>query len=127
MSYVFVSDLEPEGIDFNKWYDFCEEKVVVTVMDSEINETIVDRLTSGFGGAMKDGFVLDWGQQAACGACETLGGKCGYKNADEDYLCFCSDGSTRINDTCNAMAPVNEKGMSFIRFIFNLNLKGLWL
>ncbi|XP_058193716.1 LEAF RUST 10 DISEASE-RESISTANCE LOCUS RECEPTOR-LIKE PROTEIN KINASE-like 1.2 isoform X2 [Rhododendron vialii] len=91
-SYVFVCETEPAK--FRNWYDFCEEKVVVTVTDSEIDETM------GFDGAMKDGFVLDWRQAVACGACEASGGRCGHNTVNDDYLCFCSDGSPRTNATC---------------------------
>ncbi|KAI8528671.1 hypothetical protein RHMOL_Rhmol12G0165500 [Rhododendron molle] len=37
-SYVFVVGTELAGSDFGNWYNFCEEKVVVTVMDSEIDD-----------------------------------------------------------------------------------------
>ncbi|KAE9453906.1 hypothetical protein C3L33_14190, partial [Rhododendron williamsianum] len=99
-SYVFVVGTEPVGSDFDNWYNFCEDKVVVAVMDSEIDES-TNGLIWGFEEAVKDGFVLDWRRAAArCGACEASGGRCGYNCVDEDYLCFCSGGSTRINDTC---------------------------
>ncbi|KAH7856734.1 hypothetical protein Vadar_004900 [Vaccinium darrowii] len=100
-SYVFVNGTETER--FETWYDFCEEKVVVTVVDS------VNILIEGVNASMKDGFVLDWRQASSCRTCEASKGLCGYNNSNEDFLCFCSDGSTRINDMC--------KGMSFFIFV----------
>ncbi|KAH7857817.1 hypothetical protein Vadar_016807 [Vaccinium darrowii] len=96
-SFVFVNGTEPAW-PLDHWYDFCEEKVVVTVMDSEIGAN--NSLIEGFGGAMNEGFVLDWRQAPSCGPCEASMGLCGFDYANEDFLCFCSDGSIRTNDTC---------------------------
>lgn len=52
----------------DNWHHFCEEKVVVAVMESEIDAN--NSLNEGFGGVMKDGFVLDWREAPSCGACE---------------------------------------------------------
>ncbi|KAI8528675.1 hypothetical protein RHMOL_Rhmol12G0165900 [Rhododendron molle] len=108
-SYVFVVGKEPAGSDFDNWYDYCEDKVVVTVMGSEIVQT-ANGLILGFDEAVvKDGFVLNWRQAAAwCGACEASEGRCGYNIVDEDYLCFCSGGSTLINDTCKGFSRNRE-------------------
>ena len=96
-SYVFVVGTEPEGID---WYDFCEDKVMVTVIDSEIDQT--NGLITGFGGAMNDGFVLNWRTVAECGACEVSDGRCGYNYVTKEFLCFCSNGNIK-NDHCKGM------------------------
>ncbi|KAG5522587.1 hypothetical protein RHGRI_034670 [Rhododendron griersonianum] len=106
-SYVFVVGTEPVGSDFDNWYNFCEEKVVVTVMESEINDQSTNNLILGFEEAVKDGFVLHWRWAAWCGACEASEGRCGYSIVDEDYLCFCSDESARINAICKGM-PINS-------------------
>ncbi|KAF7123311.1 hypothetical protein RHSIM_Rhsim12G0142700 [Rhododendron simsii] len=110
-AYVFVVRTEPAGSDFDDWYNFCEEKVVVTVMESEIDDQSTNGLIFGFEEAVKDGFVLDWRAAGWCRACEASGGRCGYNYTDQNYLCFCSGGSTRINDTCKDreyLAPIKE-------------------
>nr|POE91695.1 leaf rust 10 disease-resistance locus receptor-like protein kinase-like 1.2 [Quercus suber] len=92
-SYVFVENHETEGYD---WSKNCEEKAVVTVrhIQTEINiEDLIDR----FGGAMNDGFVLDWERVKDCVACENSEGYCGYNATAEEFLCFCNDGSTHRN------------------------------
>ncbi|KAF5957907.1 hypothetical protein HYC85_005132 [Camellia sinensis] len=87
-SYVFKVGNEPEGID---WYDYCEEKVVATVMESDIDE--INDLISGFGGARNDG---RW-RIAAC--VRHPKGVVGYNEVAKAFLFFCSDGSIG-NDHC---------------------------
>ena len=98
-SYVFVENHETVGFD---WSKNCEKKVVVTVIQTEIN--IVD-LIDRFGGAMNYGFVLDWGSVKDCVTCENSEGYCGYNATAEEYLCFCNDGSTHSN-SCKGMLSV---------------------
>ncbi|KAK7844420.1 leaf rust 10 disease-resistance locus receptor-like protein kinase-like 2.7 [Quercus suber] len=100
-SYVFVENHETEGYD---WSKNCKEKVVVTVrhLQTEINiEDLIDR----FGGAMNDGFVLDWERVMDCVACENSEGYCGYNATAEEFLCFCNDGSTHRN-SCKALSSL---------------------
>ena len=87
-SYVFIVGEEMEDFDL---LETCEEKVVATVMEAEIIS--VENLSSGFGGAMKKGFVLDWRSLRDCGECEARDGLCGYNIAQREDLCFCKDGS----------------------------------
>ena len=74
-------------IDPNKISNKCERKRV--------------NLTGGFGGAMNDGFPLDWETVKDCVTCENSEGYCGY-NATAELLCFCNDGSTNSN-SCKGM------------------------
>ena len=97
-SYVFVENHETVGFD---WSNNCEKKVVVTVIQTEIN--IVD-LIDRFGGAMNDGFLLDWKTVKGCVTCESSEGYCGYNATAEEFLCFCADGSTHRN-SCKGMLP----------------------
>ncbi|XP_050256650.1 LEAF RUST 10 DISEASE-RESISTANCE LOCUS RECEPTOR-LIKE PROTEIN KINASE-like 2.5 [Quercus robur] len=122
-SYVFVENNETEGFD---WSKNCEEKVVVTVRQTQIN---MDNLTGGFGGAMNDGFVLDWERVKDwamndgfvldwesvkdCGPCERSEGYCGYNATAEEFLCFCNDGSTHSN-SCKG-PPSRTKKLKLIR------------
>ena len=106
-SYVFVENHETAGFD---WSKNCEKKVVVTVIQTEIN--IVD-LIDWFGRAMNYGFVLDWGKVKDCVTCENSGGYCGYNATAEEFLCFCTDGSTHRN-SCKGM-------LSFILMINSLH------
>ncbi|XP_037492093.1 LEAF RUST 10 DISEASE-RESISTANCE LOCUS RECEPTOR-LIKE PROTEIN KINASE-like 2.1 isoform X2 [Jatropha curcas] len=92
-SYVVMGGSGMEDVD---WNGRCKEKVVVTVMMTEIRNR---GLISGFGGAMNQGFVLDWSTVRDCGGCEAHGGFCGYAEGADQFLCFCSDGSVRSN--CN--------------------------
>ncbi|XP_035542026.1 LEAF RUST 10 DISEASE-RESISTANCE LOCUS RECEPTOR-LIKE PROTEIN KINASE-like 1.2 isoform X2 [Juglans regia] len=91
-SFVFVEGTERmEG--FELWSEItCEEKVVATVMRSGIE---ISNLTRGFGGAMNNGFVLDWGVIANCSTCERSSGYCGYNETAGELLCFCNNGSIR--------------------------------
>ncbi|KAK9996499.1 hypothetical protein SO802_021185 [Lithocarpus litseifolius] len=107
-SYVFVEN--NETVRFDDWTKNCEEKVVVTVRQTQINTS---NLTGGFGGAMNDGFLLDWetvkngamndGFQIDwetvkdCVTCESSEGFCGYNGTVGEFLCFCKDGSTHRN------------------------------
>ena len=95
-AYVFIVGEEANDFD---WLENCEEKVVVTVMEEEIN---IANLSGGFGGAMKKGFILDWPSVRDCGECETHDGLCGYNNAQGEGLCFCKDGSIS-RDNCKGV------------------------
>ena len=97
-SYVFVENHETVGFD---WSKNCEKKVVVTVIQTEIN--IVD-LIDWFGRAMNNGSVLDWGKVKDCVTCENSGGYCGYNATAEEFLCICKDGSTHSN-SCKGTLP----------------------
>ncbi|KAG2664573.1 hypothetical protein I3760_16G088500 [Carya illinoinensis] len=70
----------------------CEEKVVAPVMRSEVE---IWNLIGDFGGAMNNGFVLDWGILPNCSTCERSGGYCGYNETAGELLCFCNNGSIR--------------------------------
>ncbi|KAJ7970352.1 LEAF RUST 10 DISEASE-RESISTANCE LOCUS RECEPTOR-LIKE PROTEIN KINASE-like 2.1 [Quillaja saponaria] len=100
-SFVFAVGNETD--DFN-WSVYCQEKVLVTVMEEEIMNG--GGLISGFGGAMNKGFVLDWGTARSCAECETSNGFCGYNNTNYKFLCFCKDGRIGENNC-------KEKSWSF--------------
>jgi hypothetical protein len=85
-SFVFVEG-EESAVGF-EWASICEEKVVATVMRTEID---LGNLTVGFIGAIKNGFGLNWKPLQECGTCESSGGYCGYNSTR--FLCFCKDGS----------------------------------
>ncbi|KAM1026491.1 hypothetical protein ACFX2I_039354 [Malus domestica] len=95
-SYVFTVGNETEGFD---WFENCEENVVVPVIKTTEITSGFDGLIGGFGGAMNEGFVLDWGMAKDCGSCEANGGFCGYNNTAHNFLCFCKNG-TRTNGVC---------------------------
>ncbi|KAK7271225.1 hypothetical protein RJT34_26947 [Clitoria ternatea] len=87
-SYVFVAGEEAEnGFE---WLKHCDEHVVVTVKQDVIGS--VDLIT-GFGDAMKKGFVLDWMRAGDCAECERSGGNCVYDQAIKQARCICKDGS----------------------------------
>ena len=109
-SYVFVENHETVGYD---WSKNCEKKVVVTVIQTEIK--IVD-LIDWFGRAMNYGFVLDWGKVKDCVTCENSGGYCGYNATAEEFLCFCTDGSTHRN-SCKGMLPCSISGVKNLCYI----------
>jgi hypothetical protein len=83
-SFVFVEGGEM-GAGF-EWASICEEKVVVTVMRTEIDL-----------GNLSGGFVLDWKPLQDCRTCERapVGIVITTVQAIEDakFLCFCKDGS----------------------------------
>lgn len=88
-SYVFVAG--DEG-DLGSDDLHCEEHVVVTVKDDEI-DIGGGGLINGFGDAMKKGFVLDWRRAADCAQCEVSGGYCGYDQNTKQSTCICGNGS----------------------------------
>jgi hypothetical protein len=98
-SFVFVEG-EETAAGF-EWASICEEKVVATVMRTEID---LGNLTGGFIGAIKNGFGLNWKPLQECGTCESSGGYCGYNSTLEDakFLCFCEDGSIS-GERCKGM------------------------
>ncbi|KAF2298677.1 hypothetical protein GH714_024765 [Hevea brasiliensis] len=97
-SYVIMMENQIDDVD---WVGKCEEKVVVTVMKTEI---MGNDLISGFGRAMNKGFMLDWGTVKYCGVCEDSGGFCGYNKTTTEFLCFCGDG-TAHRDRCKGDGP----------------------
>ncbi|XP_054807267.1 LEAF RUST 10 DISEASE-RESISTANCE LOCUS RECEPTOR-LIKE PROTEIN KINASE-like 1.2 isoform X4 [Prosopis cineraria] len=93
-SYVFETGSETDGYE---WNIDCTEKVVVVVKEEEIRSM---DLVTGFGGAMNQGFVLDWGKARDCMVCENSGGYCGFNRTTQQRLCFCKDGSIATK-SCN--------------------------
>ncbi|XP_016451386.2 LEAF RUST 10 DISEASE-RESISTANCE LOCUS RECEPTOR-LIKE PROTEIN KINASE-like 1.2 isoform X2 [Nicotiana tabacum] len=92
-SYFYVGEIsEPEDLN---WIGICEEKVVATVTERgsfQNNDWI-----GGFGGAMGEGFVLDWRSASECGKCEDSHGRCGFNNSTQNLLCFCKDGTVKFD------------------------------
>ncbi|KAJ4831574.1 hypothetical protein Tsubulata_044131 [Turnera subulata] len=78
-----------DGLDISNWFGICQEKVVVTVMKTNIPSS--DDLTSGFAAAMNSGFVLDWRVLQDCRECEASQGYCGYSNLSKNVFCICTD------------------------------------
>ncbi|KAG7942131.1 hypothetical protein I3843_16G084400 [Carya illinoinensis] len=102
-SFVFVEGAERLA-GFELWSEItCEEKVVAPVMRSEVE---ISNLTRDFGGAMNNGFVLDWGILPNCSTCERSGGYCGYNETAGELLCFCNNGSIRRGH-CKAAGHFN--------------------
>ena len=96
MSYVYAVGSEPDNYD---WYEYCEQKVVATVIGVGEN---MNNLISWFSDAMVDGFTLNWHQMDDCGECEASDGGCGYDQRTQNFLCFCSDGTIK-NKNCKGM------------------------
>ncbi|KAA8542733.1 hypothetical protein F0562_023885 [Nyssa sinensis] len=92
-SYVFRTGKEPKAEGVVHWQDSCEAKVVATVMERDIiNE---DPLNFLFGWVVDQVFVLNWARPEDCDECEASDGRCGFNNAAQRLVCFCSDGSMR--------------------------------
>ncbi|KAL2999538.1 hypothetical protein AAZX31_09G165400 [Glycine max] len=92
-SYVFMAGDEAESDGYD-WLRHCEEHVVVRVKQDEIE---IGGLITGFGGAMKKGFVLDWMRTQDCAVCEESNGYCIFDPATKQSRCLCSDGRTEVN------------------------------
>ncbi|XP_052723155.1 LEAF RUST 10 DISEASE-RESISTANCE LOCUS RECEPTOR-LIKE PROTEIN KINASE-like 1.2 isoform X4 [Vigna angularis] len=88
-SYVFLAGDEVKN--GYGWVRQCDEHVVVTVKQEEIDGT---NLITGFGDAMKKGFVLDWVSAKDCAACEDSDGYCRYNHTTKQSSCLCRDGRT---------------------------------
>ncbi|KAL9324473.1 hypothetical protein ACSQ67_009330 [Phaseolus vulgaris] len=88
-SYVFVAGEEVKN--GYGWVRECEEHVVVTVKEEEID---VSNLISDFGDAMKKGFVVDWRRGEDCAVCEESGGYCLFDPSTKQSSCLCRDGRT---------------------------------
>ncbi|XP_073109516.1 LEAF RUST 10 DISEASE-RESISTANCEUS RECEPTOR-LIKE PROTEIN KINASE-like 1.2 [Elaeis guineensis] len=48
--------------------------------------------SSDYATLLKNGFLLDW-TVPDCTACKTSGGRCGYANATQQFICICADGA----------------------------------
>ncbi|KAK7314586.1 hypothetical protein VNO77_33112 [Canavalia gladiata] len=93
-SYVFSTGMD---YGYDEWLMQCEEHVVVTVLQDEIES---GDLITGFGAAMKKGFVLDWRRAEDCAECEQSGGYCGFNQTTKQSRCICRDGRT-FAKSCN--------------------------
>ncbi|KAJ4974083.1 hypothetical protein NE237_007257 [Protea cynaroides] len=91
-SYVAVEGEIPKGFD---WQLYCEVSVVVPVNSSS---NLTD-LSTGYAGVLQSGFQLDWGTSRSCVECEDSGGRCGFNETANEFLCFCSQG-VRVGSTC---------------------------
>nr|KYP32194.1 putative serine/threonine-protein kinase At1g18390 family [Cajanus cajan] len=95
-SYVFVLGDEGDHDHGGELLRQCEEHVVVTILNDEIES---GDLISGFGDAMKKGFVLNWNRAADCAVCEESGGNCRFNITTMQSRCICRDGRT-VARTC---------------------------
>lgn len=101
-SYVVEATFESR--QFDRWYEFCEDKIDVAVKNREIERNNINGLISEFSNALNDGFSLYWKTLKDCRKCEESGGNCGFNNTSKQYLCFCEDYTTRTNNqSCRGM------------------------
>ncbi|CAK7349690.1 unnamed protein product [Dovyalis caffra] len=89
----YVNVLEGNEKEQDNWFGICEEHVRVMVLRTPLTNN--DMITTEFGRAMDQGFMLDWGTAKECGACEASDGHCGSSDSKKDLLCFCKDGKVR--------------------------------
>ncbi|XP_077244670.1 LEAF RUST 10 DISEASE-RESISTANCE LOCUS RECEPTOR-LIKE PROTEIN KINASE-like 1.2 isoform X7 [Tasmannia lanceolata] len=71
------------------WSGFCEESVVVPVIDTAWNDSVE---FGNYSNLLEQGFQLKWSSFTDCGACEASQGYCGY-NTTLDFFCICEDGT----------------------------------
>ena len=94
MSYVSLSGYEMVDLP---WYGFCEDKVGATVMATLV--AMNNAWVSSFGRIMNKGFALAWSRTEDCTKCERSDGRCGFSNQNNEFFCFCSDGTISF-DSC---------------------------
>ncbi|XP_027167985.1 LEAF RUST 10 DISEASE-RESISTANCE LOCUS RECEPTOR-LIKE PROTEIN KINASE-like 1.2 [Coffea eugenioides] len=94
------------------WFKFCEEKVVVTVTEGEIEGMINGKDNNIIRNSLFSGFVLDWYRGFECAGCENSGGGCGHNNSTKEFLCFCNDG-TITHDHCKGTLHFFESNEKF--------------
>lgn len=100
-SYVVEATIDLKG--FDRWYDYCEDKVEVAVNKTEIKKNEIGGI-SDFRDALNEGFLLNWKILTECRKCEKSDGLCGYNNTANEFLCFCEDDTTRTNNrSCKGM------------------------
>ncbi|KAL3529256.1 hypothetical protein ACH5RR_008578 [Cinchona calisaya] len=113
-SYV---SLETNTTNFD-WLKVCEDKVVATVFEREING-MNNIWASMFAYAMNDGFVLDWHTGIDCAKCELSEGHCGYNNNTKDFLCFCSDGTIKYDQCKGELEEFRSNGSFSLKGMLN--------
>ncbi|XP_019168561.1 PREDICTED: LEAF RUST 10 DISEASE-RESISTANCE LOCUS RECEPTOR-LIKE PROTEIN KINASE-like 2.1 isoform X2 [Ipomoea nil] len=81
------------------WFRSCEEEVETAVMKT--GEIVDDEgwWVRNVGGAMNNGFVLNWRNLEECSLCENSKGLCGQNEVSGEFLCFCGSGSV-TQDYC---------------------------
>nr|GME01956.1 LEAF RUST 10 DISEASE-RESISTANCE LOCUS RECEPTOR-LIKE PROTEIN KINASE-like 2.1 isoform X2 [Ipomoea batatas] len=82
------------------WLGICEAKVETTVMETAgVVENDIEWLVNNIGGAMSNGFMLNWQPLDDCGHCDIPEGWCEQDNHYfRKFLCFCENGTTVIRD-----------------------------
>nr|GMC48041.1 LEAF RUST 10 DISEASE-RESISTANCE LOCUS RECEPTOR-LIKE PROTEIN KINASE-like 1.2 isoform X2 [Ipomoea batatas] len=90
-SYLYVGALNPYNWD---WLGICEAKVETTVMETEVVVNDIGWLAKNIGGAMSNGFKLNWQPLGDCGHCDIPEGWCEQDNHYfRKFLCFCENGN----------------------------------
>ncbi|KAK1404273.1 putative wall-associated receptor kinase, galacturonan-binding domain-containing protein [Heracleum sosnowskyi] len=94
----YVVEALIEAIQFDRWFEVCEDKVDIAVKKREIERNNINGLISEFRRALNDGFSLYWKTLKECEKCEESDGRCGFNNIAKEYLCFCEDNTIRRNN-----------------------------
>ncbi|KAK1404277.1 putative wall-associated receptor kinase [Heracleum sosnowskyi] len=94
----YVVEALIEAIQFDRWYEVCEDKVDIAVKNREIERNNINGLISEFRSALNDGFSLNWKTLKECEKCEESDGSCGFNNTAKEYMCFCEDNTIRRNN-----------------------------
>nr|GMC48050.1 LEAF RUST 10 DISEASE-RESISTANCE LOCUS RECEPTOR-LIKE PROTEIN KINASE-like 1.2 isoform X2 [Ipomoea batatas] len=90
-SYLYVGAFNPYNWD---WLGICEAKVETTVMETEVVANDIGWLAKNIGGAMSNGFKLNWQPLGDCGHCDIPEGWCEQDNHSfGKFLCFCENGN----------------------------------
>lgn len=96
-SYLHVG-AATAGQYHSDWYRSCEEEVETTVM--EIAGAVNDDegwWSRNVGGAMNNGFMLNWRILEECSLCESSKGRCGQDERSGEFLCFCGSGTVTLD------------------------------
>lgn len=114
-SYLQIGD--SYGLD---WSNFCEEKVETTVKKTEEYADDTEWWTTHFGGAMNDGFVLNWAEMDNCGHCEIPNGWCEQDKYFAEFLCYCTKNRAFIHVVKDCPSKAKGKSKVILKIVIGI-------
>ncbi|XP_019168553.1 PREDICTED: uncharacterized protein LOC109164488 [Ipomoea nil] len=115
-SYLYVGAFNPYSWD---WWRICEARVETTVMETVgVVENDIKWLVMNIGGAMSNGFNLNWQPLDDCSHCNPQGWCEQGKHNFGNFLCFCKNETVIIVPDC----PSKVSCLCLLT-----NIKGKWV
>ncbi|XP_019168550.1 PREDICTED: LEAF RUST 10 DISEASE-RESISTANCE LOCUS RECEPTOR-LIKE PROTEIN KINASE-like 2.1 isoform X2 [Ipomoea nil] len=112
-SYLYVGAFNPYSWD---WWRICEARVETTVMETVgVVENDIKWLVMNIGGAMSNGFNLNWQPLDDCSHCNPQGWCEQGKHNFGNFLCFCKNETVIIVPDCPSKA-IGGAALCFVAF-----------